>query len=145
MKVTIDWKEKMQFEASNDANAARMAIDITDPELGGEGKGQSPKQMFLQSLAGCTGMDIIHIMKKMRAALPAKFSLEVSGETVETEPKVFTKIHLVYHVEGDVDAGKLMKAVNMSQDTYCSIGAMVKKVCDYSWEVYLNGNRISPV
>ena len=142
MKVTVDWKEKMQFEASNDANSARMAIDITDPALEGEGKGQSPKQMFLQSLAGCTGMDIIHILKKMRAELPSKFSMEVSGDVVEKDPKVFTKIVLTYHVEGNVDREKLLKAVKMSQDTYCSIGAMVKKICDYSYEVYLNGEKV---
>jgi putative redox protein len=142
MKVTVDWKEKMQFEASNDTNSARMAIDITDPELGGEGKGQSPKQMFLQSLAGCTGMDIIHILKKMRAELPSKFRIEVSGEVAERDPKVFTKIALTYYVDGNVDPEKLMKAVKMSQDTYCSVGAMVKKVCDYSSEVFLNGEKV---
>jgi len=144
MKVTVDWKEKMQFEAYNDTNNARAAIDISDPGLEGEGKGQSPKQMFLQSLAGCTGMDIIHIMKRMRAPLPSKLSMDVTGENAETDPKVFTKIRLVYHIEGDVDVKKLMKAVQLSQDTYCSIGAMVKRVCDYTWELYLNGERISP-
>ncbi len=143
MKVTVSWKEKMQFDASNDANAARMAIDITDPGLGGEGKGQSPKQMFLQSLAGCTGMDVIHILKKMRAELPEKFTMEVEGETADTDPKVFKNIHLVYRLEGEVDPGKLLKAVAMSSDTYCSIGAMIKKICAYSSEVYLNGEKIA--
>lgn len=144
MKVTVVWKEKMQFEGSNDSNSARVAIDITDPALGGEGRGQSPKHMFLQSVAGCTGMDVIHILTRMRTELPSKFSMEVSGEAAENDPKVFTKIRMTYHVEGKVDREKFLKAVKLSQDTYCSIGIMVKKICDYSYEVYLNGEKAYP-
>lgn len=144
MNVTVRWLEKMQFEASNDTNDAKAYIDISDPALEGEGKGQSPKQMFLQSLAGCTGMDVVHILKRMRAELPSEFWMEVRGETAQTDPKVFTRIELLYHVNGPVDEDKLLRAIKMSQDTYCSVGAMIKKICEYSYEVYLNGNKIFP-
>jgi putative redox protein len=144
MRVTVEWKEKMQFEASNDSNDAKAAIDISDAALEGEGRGQSPKQMFLQSLAGCTGMDVIHILKRMRAPLPQKFWMDVRGETAETDPKVFTKIALSYHVDGQIDEEKLLKAIKMSQDTYCSVGAMIKKICDYAYDVYVNGKKIFP-
>ncbi|MCX7678452.1 MAG: OsmC family protein [Spirochaetes bacterium] len=136
------WKEKMQFEASNDANNAFAYIDISDPALEGEGKGQSPKQMFLQALAGCTGMDVIHILKKMRQPMPSEFWMEVNGQTTATDPKVFTRVSLSYFINGDVDAEKLLRAISMSQNTYCSIGAMIKKICPLSYEVYLNGIKI---
>lgn len=145
MNVMVKWIEKMQFEATNDSNNAKAYIDISDPALEGEGKGQSPKQMFLQSLAGCTGMDVVHILKKMRADLPSEFWMEVRGETAEKDPKVFTRIELAYHVNGPVDAEKLLRAVKMSQDTYCSVGAMIKKICDYSYSLFLNGEKILPV
>lgn len=144
MKVAVRWKEKMQFDATNDTNEAKAYIDISDPALEGEGKGQSPKQMFLQSLAGCTGMDVVHILKRMRTNLPSEFWMEVRGETAESDPKVFTKIELFYHLNGQIEKEKLLRAVKMSQDTYCSIGAMIKKICEYSYQVYLNGKKVFP-
>ncbi len=145
MQVAVRWKEKMQFEASNDSNDAIADIDISDPALEGEGKGQSPKQMFLQALAGCTGMDVIYILKRMHVNLPTKFWMEVHGETAETDPKVFTKIELFYHLNGPMEEDKLLRAIEMSQKTYCSLGAMVKRICDYSYEVHCNGKKIFPV
>jgi len=109
--------------------------------MGGEGKGQTPKQLFLQSIAGCTGMDVIFILNRMRAVLPEKFIIEVDAVEKSEDPKVFTKIDLAYRVEGEVDREKLLKAIRLSQETYCSIGAMVKKACELNWSVFLNGEK----
>ncbi|MCU0847332.1 MAG: OsmC family protein [Spirochaetes bacterium] len=142
MKIIVAWNDKMQFEGSGETVSISAKMDVTDREMGGEGKGQTPKQLFLQSIAGCTGMDVIFMLNRMRAVLPEKFIIEVNAFERDEDPKVFTKIDLTYRVEGDVDRGRLIKAVRLSQDTYCSIGAMVKKACELNWSVFLNGEKI---
>ncbi len=142
MKVSVAWKENMRFEAANDSNDSRADMDSTDPELGGEGKGQSPKHMFLQSIAGCTAMDVIYILKKMREKLPDSFFIDVRGEVADEMPKVFKSINLVYNFKGKSDKEKLIKAVKLSQEKYCSISIMVRKICDFKYSVVLNGSTI---
>ncbi len=111
-------------------------------EIGGEGRGATPKHLFLQSIAGCTAMDVVHILTKMRTQLPDRFVIQMSGNVAEEEPKVFTDIEMVYNVEGDVDRNKLIRAVKMSQETYCALSIMVKKITDFTYYVMLNGEEV---
>ena len=79
-------------------------------------------------LCGCTGMDIISILQKMKKDV-RHLSVEADAERAEEPPKVYTRIHLKYRVEGKaVDAASVGKAVKLSEDKYCSVGAMLRKV-----------------
>ncbi|MBI5495174.1 MAG: OsmC family protein [Deltaproteobacteria bacterium] len=131
MKTTVTWNQKMQFTATDEAgNTTPMDAQ---PEHGGEGHGPTPKQLVLEGLAGCTAMDVIAILNKMRSP-PVALRVEASTEMTETHPKVFTAIHLRYVVKGDVPVDKLEKAIKMSQDTYCGVSAMLRKAAPITWE-----------
>ena len=122
----------MAFEA--EVNGHKIMLDAAD-SVGGENKGPRPKALLLVGLAGCTAMDVISILKKMRVQ-PSYFNVEVEGELTEEHPKYYDKIHLKYVFRGeDLPMAKLEKAVNLSQDRYCGVSAMLGKSSKLSHEI----------
>ncbi|MDE3059100.1 MAG: OsmC family protein [Bacteroidota bacterium] len=89
-----------------------------------------PMELVLVALGGCTGADVANILEKKRAAF-TRFEINISGERAETHPKVFTKIHIEYILEGkDLRASDVEQAIELSQSTYCSVSAMLKKTAE---------------
>ena len=134
MKSTINcnWKEGMAFEA--EVNGFKLTLDA-DAAVGGENKGPRPKPLSLVSLAGCTAMDVISILKKMRVE-PDYFNVRAEGELAEEHPKYFTQIHLVYEFKGsDLPMDKLKKAIDLSQDRYCGVSFMLRKSSELTFEI----------
>jgi putative redox protein len=134
MKAKIDctWKENMAFES--ELNGMKITIDA-DPKVGGENRGPRPKPLTLLSLAGCTGMDVISILKKMRVE-PEYFNIEVEAEMTEEHPKMYTSFHIVYQFRGEnLPVDKLEKAINLSQDRYCGVSALLKKAAEITYEI----------
>ncbi len=122
--VNIEWAGDMAFEA--EVNDFKIMIDAV-PEVGGQNRGPRPKPLTLVSLGGCTGMDVISILTKMRVK-PDYFNVEVSGELTEEHPKYFHTIKIRYIFKGkDLPMDKLEKAVNLSQDRYCGVSEMLRK------------------
>lgn len=117
------------------ANEAPEAVAIMDaPEVvGGENRGFRPKELLLNGLAGCTGMDVLSILRKMRCE-PEAFRVEVSAQETEEHPKVFTAFHIRYIVSGDVPTDKLEKAISLSQERYCGVSTMYRRFADVSHE-----------
>lgn len=132
MKVRTQWMGKMQFRAENEEGNA-LIMDAF-PAHGGEGKGPTPKQMILAGLAGCTAMDVISILQKMRAP-PESLHVEASGELTEEHPKVFKSLHLRYVVKGNVPRDKMERAVDLSQNQYCGVSAMLRKAASITFEI----------
>ena len=131
-KVECTWKEDMAFEA--EVNGFRIVLDA-DPSVGGKEAGPRPKPLSLVSLAGCTGMDVISILKKMRIE-PAYFNISVEGELTEEHPRYYHKIHLVYEFRGnDLPMDKLEKAISLSQERYCGVTAMLQKAASITHEI----------
>lgn len=123
-KVDVTWTGEMSFEA--DVNGFKLALDA-DEKVGGQNKGPRPKPLTLASLGGCTGMDVISILKKMRVE-PSWFNVEVEGELTEEHPKYYHKIEVTYMFKGEnLDLEKLEKAVNLSQERYCGVNELLKK------------------
>ncbi|HAH59797.1 MAG: OsmC family protein [Lentimicrobium sp.] len=131
-QVNMHWAGKMAFEAS----AARHTIRIdVDEEKGGEDSGFRPKMLSLASLGGCTGMDVISILKKMKVE-PREFSIEVEGELSDDLPQIYNNIHLKYIFRGDsLPEDKLNKAITLSQEKYCGVTAMLKHASHITWEI----------
>lgn len=122
----------MSFET--ELNGHKIVIDA-DESVGGEDKGPRPKPMLLYSLAGCTGMDVVSLLKKMRVDYDS-FKIRVTGELTEEHPKHYHKIHLIYQFKGDnIDRKKVEKAVSKSQDKYCGVSYMLSKAADLSYEI----------
>jgi putative redox protein len=122
----------MAFEA--EVNDFKIKLDA-DEKVGGKNSGPRPKALSLVSLGGCTGMDVVSILAKMRV-VPETFDVEVTGELTEEHPKYYDKIHLVYSFTGkDLPYAKLEKAINLSQERYCGVNAMLSKAAEVTYEI----------
>jgi len=130
--VTTKWLSNMAFEA--DVHGHKIIIDA-GPNAGGENRGPRPKPLMLASLGGCTAMDVISILKKMRVDVN-EFNVRVEGELTEEHPKHFIKIHVVYEFTGkDLPLDKLKKAVELSEERYCGVSAVYKKTMVMTSEI----------
>ncbi|HBZ67770.1 MAG TPA: osmotically inducible protein C [Bacteroidales bacterium] len=126
MKIDIEtqWMGKMAFEALVTGHPVVMDAD---KESGGDDSGPRPKALLLAGLAGCTGMDVIAILDKMRVT-PDAFHLKIEAEQTEEHPKVYSLITIVYQFKGqNLPMDKLEKAVALSQEKYCGVSAMLGK------------------
>ena len=125
MKSLIEcrWLDNMAFEA--EVNDHTIIMDVEEIN-GGNDLGPRPKALTLVSLAGCTGMDVISILKKMQV-VPDAFHITVEGELTDDHPKYYERIMVTYHFKGtDLPLDKIQKAINLSQDKYCGVSAMLK-------------------
>jgi len=115
-------------------NAAGATIVIDGPaELGGENAGLRPMETLLSALAGCSAMDVLHIMKKQRQNLE-RLEVEVDAQRADAVPAVFTKIHLRFKGYGSLDIEKLQKAVALSIEKYCSVSKMLQPTVEITAE-----------
>jgi putative redox protein len=134
--VTTVWKENMLFESDNPSGHS-VLID-TSPDHGGENRGLGPKAMMLSALAGCSGLDVVSLLKKMRAEV-ADFKMVVHGELTEEHPKYYHKVAVEYHFYGsDLQEDKINKAVTLSIDQYCGVMEMFRQFADVKTDVYLH-------
>jgi putative redox protein len=118
------WLGKMAFESEFEGH--RITVDA-NKEFGGENLGASPKSLILMSLAGCTGMDVASLLKKMRVEVE-DFKINVNGELTDEHPKYYSAIQVEYLFKGkNLDKEKLEKAVNLSQERYCGVHYMLKQ------------------
>lgn len=122
------------FEAKD--SAGHIARMDTSPESGGLNFGIRPMQMLLMGLGGCSGIDIVSILKKQRQVVEG-FRMSIEGEREPgKEPSLWQTIHLVFELKGNIDPDKAKKACELSMDKYCSVAATLKEArCHISWEV----------
>lgn len=123
-KVDVTWTEDMAFEAT--VNGHKIMIDAVEA-VGGKDRGPRPKPLLLLSLGGCTGMDVVSMLKKMRVEYEG-LNIEVEGDLTEEHPKYYHTITIIYRFKGkDLPMDKLEKAVSLSQERYCGVTAMLAK------------------
>lgn len=130
--IKTEWKGDLAFEA--DVNGHKVMMDANE-EAGGNNTGPSPKKLMLVALSGCTGMDVVSILKKMRVDIE-KCNIEVQGDVTEDHPKQYFKMHVIYEFTGkDLPMDKLEKAVKMSEETYCGVEALYRKAIEVTSEI----------
>jgi putative redox protein len=135
--VHTSWKGNMQFSAQVSGHS--VAMDAS-PEFGGEDAGSRPKELLLAAIAGCSGMDVVELLRKMRVEIQ-KFDMEVSADVSDTHPKVYTHMHIIYNLTGkNIDPAKVQKAVDMSQEKYCGVSAMLRQAMKISYEIKIVDN-----
>ncbi|HLF62156.1 MAG TPA: OsmC family protein [Saprospiraceae bacterium] len=133
--ISADWVKNIAFDAHIDEHTVRM--DSRAPE--GTNTGPSPKRMVLAALIVCTGMDVVSLLNKMRVSY-IKFSVEGKAPITPEHPKTFERVDLKYIITGsNVDRSKVEKAVELSQERYCGVSAMIRKHCPIEWEVEIRG------
>ncbi len=131
-KVQLSWLDGMAFEA--EVNGFKIKVDAIE-SVGGRNRGPRPKPLLLASLAGCTAMDVISILEKMRVKLD-DFNIEIIAEQTEEHPKIYSQIKIFYKFKGkDLPMDKLEKAVKLSQELYCGVSAMLRKATELSYEI----------
>ncbi len=131
-KVETSWNGNMRFDAM--VSGHKVSMDAL-PEVGGENSGPRPKELMLASLAGCTGMDVISILRKMKVEVES-FNISVEADLTEEHPKHYSKMHVTYLFKGNnLDVEKLKKAVDLSQDKYCGVSAAYRKAMQLSYEI----------
>ena len=118
MESIIKWTGKMSFLGET-PSGHQIQIDASE-EVGGQNSGARPTELVLSAVAGCTGIDIISILEKMRL-VPTSFHMDVKGDRAENHPKRFTHIHIHYALEGDLPEEKVVSAIELSNDKYCSV------------------------
>lgn len=124
-KIITKWKGNSLFESDNPSGLT-LKID-TSPESGGSGEGLRPKALMLSSLAGCSGLDIVSILKKMRVELK-DFSIEIVGHLTDETAAIYHTVDVTYHFYGDnLDLARLEKAVDLSVTKYCGVMTMFRK------------------
>ena len=134
--VTTVWKENMLFESDNPRG--HSVLMDAGPENGGNNDGLGPKAMMLSSLAGCSGLDVVSLLKKMRAEVE-EFKIVIHAELTEEHPKYYHKVLVEYHFHGpDLKEDKINKAVTLSVDKYCGVMEMFRQFADVTTEVYLH-------
>lgn len=123
--ATVTLKEGMAFEAS--ATSGHTLTLDTDPLVGGKNEGFRPMELLLMGLGGCTGMDVISILRKMKQEV-AEYQIKVQGNQQEEHPKVYTDIAVEHVVRGKgVEAHAVRRAVELSATRYCPSSAMLSK------------------
>jgi len=130
--IKTNWIGGMAFEA--DVNGHKVIMDA--PVDGGDkNSGPSPKKLQLVALSGCTGMDVVSILQKMRINIE-KCSIEVQGDVTDEHPKHYSHMHVIYEFTGkNLPLEKLEKAVIMSEETYCGVGALYRKAIEVTSEI----------
>jgi len=130
--VSTKWFDNMSFES--EINGHKIILDAK-AEFGGQDKGPRPKPLMLAALGGCTSMDVVSILKKMRVEFKS-LNVIVEGELSEEHPKRFLKMHVIYEVEGEnLPLDKIQKAVSLSEDQYCGVNAVYRQVMDLTSEI----------
>lgn len=135
MESTVAYRDGMSLLA--EANGHTFILDA-DAEVGGQNLGPRPKPLMLTALAGCTAMDVISMLKKMRQPF-TKLEVKAEGELTDTHPKVLKDFTVTFTVEGEVDPDRLARAIALSRDRYCGVSAMLRKHAEVHTRVFLNG------
>ena len=130
--VDMSWTDKIAFEADMDGH--KVIVDASE-EVGGSDLGPRPKKLMLTALAGCTGIDVVMILKKMKVEFEA-FNVIVEGELTEGYPQYYNKMKVVYQFKGkDLPMAKLEKAVKLSEEKYCGVSVVYKEAMEMKSEI----------
>jgi len=121
----------MAFDSQIDKHTLRMDA----PEIMGDDSGPSPKKILLAGLAGCTGMDVVSLLKKMKVSYTS-FEMDIEADLTEEHPKVYSEIRLIYRFTGEnLNRGKIEKSIKLSQEKYCGVSAMLRKNCPIIYSI----------
>lgn len=138
-EIETQWMGKMQFNAL--VNGHTVIMDAPE-KIGGEDNGPVPKPFVLTALSGCTGMDVVALLRKYQPPLD-DFEIKAIGELSKQAPIEYIGIHLIYNFKGsDSIKDVALKAVSDSQEKYCGVSSMLKKAIPVTWEINFNDIRV---
>lgn len=130
MEITLNWSKDLEFQAQN-CNGARLGLD------GQSQNGLSPMEALLSSLCGCMGIDVVDILKKMRARID-HFSVKATSQRKEQPPRYFTDIQLDFRIQTDAAPERVERAIGLSFEKYCSVFHTLRKDLKVSHRLILD-------
>lgn len=135
MKAKIRFNEGMQFVGSSDSG--HSVLMDTDPKVGGFDSAARPLEMVLIGLGGCTGMDVVSILRKMKEDFH-NFEILIEAEKKEEHPKSLERVVLKYRVWGEVNEENFIKAIELSLDKYCTVANTLKPAIELEYQYRIN-------
>ncbi len=139
IKTSTKWIGDMAFDA--DVFGHHVIMDA-DPQWGGKNKGPFPKPLLLAALSGCSGMDIVSILDKMKIK-DYQLKIDVEADRTEEHPVVYKDIVISFFFTGEnLPPEKVVKAVKLSTEQYCGVNAMLKKASEVTAKVYINDTEV---
>ncbi|MBL7558365.1 OsmC family protein [Olleya sp. YSTF-M6] len=136
-KITTNWKGNMLFDSDN-PSGHHVMMD-TDVE-GQEREGLSPKALMLSSLAGCSGLDVVSVLEKMKVEVD-DYKMVVEGQLTDEHPKIYHTVTIDYHFTGkDLNESKIKKAVDLSAEKYCGVMEMFRQFADVKINIIFHNN-----
>ena len=138
MKADIKWNSKLSFTGYVRGHETQMDTTLANGSLN---RGPSPKEMLLNSISACAGMDIASILEKKKTNL-LTLEIHAEAELTKTTPSYFSIINLTFKLSGDIQKEDAIKACEASMTKYCGVSYMLGKVCPIHYTVTLNGESI---
>lgn len=138
-EIETQWMGKMQFNSL--VNGHTIIMDAPE-RVGGEDSGPIPKPFILTALSGCTGMDIVAILRKAQKEVK-DLTIKVTGDLSKQQPIEYIAMHVVYEFKGEESCkAAALDAVTVSQEKYCGVSHMLRKALPVTWEVNYNGLQV---
>lgn len=135
-EISTHWMGKMQF---NSLINGHVIVMDAPPRSGGEDNGPIPKPFVLSALSGCTGMDVVALLRKSDLTL-GDMEIGVTGELSKQPPYQYVAIHILFTISAEpAMVEKVLEAISDSQEKFCGVSSMLKKIMPVTWEVKFNG------
>jgi putative redox protein len=140
VKVSTKWLGEMRFESTN-PSGHNLYIDAGE-ENGGKSEGYRPKALMLSGLAGCSGIDVAALIKKMKLNVD-DFSIEIEANLTDEHPKYYDKVAMHFHFYGsDLNENKLQRAVDLSIEKYCGVMEMFRQFSELSIKTFFHTKTV---
>lgn len=140
MKCQTQWIGDMGFESQ--IRGHKVPMDAKSENIDATERGPTPKELLLASICGCSGIDVVSILKKMRVEL-LSCSVNAQTETTETYPSIFSEVKLQFYIRSpNIKPEQALKAVTLSMTKYCGVSAMVVKASPIGYEVFVNEEKV---
>jgi putative redox protein len=138
MEANVKWNSKLSFTGVVRGHETQMDVPF---EQGGLNRGPNPKELLLNSISACAGMDIASILEGHKEDL-LTLDINATAELTKTTPSYFSSIKLIFKLSGGLKKESAIKACVASMTKYCGVSYMLSKACPITYEVYLNGESV---
>lgn len=139
MEAKVKWNSKLSFTGYVRGHEIQMDTTL---ENGGLNRGPNPKELLLNSISACAGMDIVAILEMKKKFSLLSLDIESKAEMTKTKPSYFANIHLIFKLSGDLDRDSAIKACTDSMTKYCGVSYMLVKACPIFYDVLINGESV---
>ncbi|MBY0415131.1 MAG: OsmC family protein, partial [Bdellovibrionales bacterium] len=138
MEANVKWNSKLSFTGNVRGHETQLDTTLANGSLN---RGPNPKEMLLNSISACAGMDIASILEKQKENF-LTLDINAKATLTKTTPSYFSSVHLIYKITGDVKIDSAINACVLSMTKYCGVSFMIAKVCPITYVVMLNGEKV---